>query len=64
MFKQFIDKVDGADLYMITSFLIFMAFFILVSIYLFIMDKGYLNKMQNLPLEDTSTHELQDVISI
>lgn len=64
MFKQFIDKVDGADLYMITSFLIFMAFFILVSIYLFIMDKGYLNKMQNLPLEDTSTQELQDVISI
>ena len=64
MFKQFIDKVDGADIYMITSFLIFMAFFVLVSIYLFVLDKGYLNKMQNLPLEDTSNNELQDVISI
>ncbi|NBA73960.1 hypothetical protein GOQ04_00260 [Emticicia sp. ODNR4P] len=64
MFKQFIDKVDGADIYMITSFLIFMAFFVLVSIYLFIMDKSYLNKMQNLPLEDGNHNELQDVISI
>jgi hypothetical protein len=63
MFKQFIDKVEGADTFMITSFIIFMAFFVAVSLYLFVMDKNYLTKMQNLPLEDNQD-DYKDVISI
>ncbi|WP_026994988.1 hypothetical protein [Flectobacillus major] len=63
MFKQFIDKVEGADTFMITSFIIFMAFFVVVSLYLFVMDKNYLTKMQNLPLEDNQD-DYKDVISI
>ncbi len=52
MFKQFIDKVEGADTFMITSFLMFMLFFVLVGLYLLVMDKSYLRKMEALPLED------------
>ncbi len=52
MFKQFIDKVEGADTFMITSFLMFMLFFVLVGLYLLVMDKSYLRKMETLPLED------------
>jgi cbb3-type cytochrome oxidase subunit 3 len=56
MFRQFLDKVQGADIPMITSLLIFFIFFILVGTYLFIVDKSHLNYMSNLPLnEDQNT---------
>ncbi len=56
MFRQFLDKVQGADIPMITSLLIFFIFFILVGTYLFIVDKKHLNYMSHLPLnEDQNT---------
>jgi cbb3-type cytochrome oxidase subunit 3 len=56
MFRQFLDKVQGADIPMITSLLIFFIFFILVGTYLFVVDKKHLNYMSNLPLnEDQNT---------
>jgi hypothetical protein len=50
MFKQFIDKVDGADVYMVGSFVTFMVFFALVSVYLLISDKKTMQKMAEMPL--------------
>lgn len=52
MFRQFLDKVQGADIPMITSLLIFFIFFILVGTYLFIVDKKYLHYMSSLPLNE------------
>lgn len=52
MFKQFIDKIPGADLYMVTSFLTFLTFFVLVGLYLLIMDKKHIQYLSELPLED------------
>lgn len=52
MFRQFLDKVQGVDIPMITSLLIFFIFFILVGTYLFIVDKKHLKYMSNLPLND------------
>lgn len=49
MFRQFLDKVQGADIPMITSLLIF---FILVGTYLFIVDKKHLHYMSSLPLNE------------
>lgn len=54
MFKQFISKIPGADVYMIGSFLTFFAFFILVGLYLFLADKRHLQQMSNLPLDDAT----------
>ncbi|MES2519941.1 MAG: hypothetical protein V4585_17625 [Bacteroidota bacterium] len=55
MFKQFLDKMQGADIPMITSLLIFFVFFLLVGTYLFIIDKKHLTYMSNLPLNEEQT---------
>ncbi|MCU0468679.1 MAG: hypothetical protein MUF58_08760 [Arcicella sp.] len=55
MFRQLLDKVQGADIPMITSLLIFFVFFILVGTYLFIIDKKHLSYMSNLPLNEEPT---------
>ncbi len=52
MFKQFLDKVQGADIPMITSLLIFFVFFILVGTYLFVIDKNHVKYMSHLPLNE------------
>lgn len=52
MFKQFISSIPGADVYMIFSLLTFLLFFLLVGVYLVLMDRGYRETMENLPLND------------
>ena len=52
MFKQFISYIPGADIFMISSLFIFIAFFVLVGLYLLWMDPIHRVKMENLPLEN------------
>ncbi len=52
MFKQFLKVVEGADFFMVTSFLIFLAFFIVVAIWLLKVDKNYIEKAKQVPLND------------
>jgi len=52
MFKQFIDKSLGADVYLITSLGIFLVFFLVVTVLLFTMNKKHVNYMSKLPLND------------
>jgi len=54
MFKQFISTIPGADIYMIGSFLTFLFFFVLVGLYLLIADKGHIQRMGQLPLDDST----------
>lgn len=54
MFKQFISKIPGADVYMVGSFLTFFVFFLLVGLYLLLVDKGHLREMGNLPLDEAT----------
>lgn len=51
MFKQFLDKVTGADIWMVSSMVVFMAFFVGVSIYLMSADKKHIDEMKNMPLD-------------
>jgi hypothetical protein len=53
MFRQFIDKAIGADVYLITSLWIFLIFFILVTVMLFKMNKDHIRHMSELPLADS-----------
>lgn len=55
MFKQFIDKIPGADVYMVASFLTFFVFFVLVGLYLWRVDKGQMGQMSRLPFDDSPT---------
>ena len=52
MFKQFLNKVQGADIPMVTSLLIFFIFFLLLGVYLIIMDKNHEKYMSDLPIND------------
>jgi|GEM_PF-889390 len=54
MFKQFIAKLPGADVYMVTSFLTFLVFFCLVGLYLVLVDRRHIDQVSRLPLDDTT----------
>jgi hypothetical protein len=55
MFKQFLDNVPGADSWMIASLLTFFLFFVLVGVYLFIVDRPYVRRMSRLPLDESES---------
>lgn len=52
MFKQFIDRSSGVDVYLITSLGIFLVFFLAVTILLFMMKNTHIKYMSALPLND------------
>lgn len=52
MFKQFIDKVAGSEVYLISSLGIFLVFFVLVALMLFLMKKEHIDHMSKLPLNN------------
>lgn len=58
MFKQ-INNLAGGELYLITSLLIFLVFFIVVTIFIIKLSKNHISVMSNLPIEDqqTTTYE-------
>ena len=52
MFKYILQSVENMDLMAIGPMLLFVIFFILVSIYAVRKDKSYIDKMGHLPLEE------------
>lgn len=57
MFRQFISKIPGADVFMIGSFLTFLIFFVLVGVYLLVVDKQYIRQMGDMPLDNPKPDE-------
>ena len=51
MFKQITD-LSGGEYYLITSLLIFMVFFILIGVYLLKLNKNYIKKMSEMPINE------------
>jgi hypothetical protein len=51
MFKQFVNNVAGADVWMVASMVIFILFFAGVLLYLIKGNKDYFKKMEKLPIE-------------
>ncbi|MGE6219071.1 hypothetical protein [Nubsella zeaxanthinifaciens] len=60
MFKQ-IKDLAGGEFYLILSLLIFMAFFILVTVYLLKMNKQHLVEMSNLPISEPQNNGYEEV---
>ncbi len=60
MFKQ-IKDLAGGEFYLIASLLIFMAFFIMVAIYLIKMNKTHIVEMSNLPINEPQPDEYEEV---
>jgi cbb3-type cytochrome oxidase subunit 3 len=57
MFRQFVDKMTGNDIYLITSLLIFFIFFVAVAALLIRMNKKHIAYMSNLPLNEDPKDE-------
>jgi cytochrome c oxidase cbb3-type subunit 4 len=51
MFKEVLQSIEGIEIYTIVSMIIFILFFIGMTIWLFKVDKKYIKDMSELPLE-------------
>jgi cytochrome c oxidase cbb3-type subunit 4 len=51
MIKDLLQSVEGITIYPIISLIVFVLFFALIIIWMFRVDKNYIKKMENLPLE-------------
>ncbi len=47
-----LERIQGVEIYPIISLLIFFIFFVVMAYLVFNLDKGYINDMKNMPLED------------
>ena len=52
MFKQFLENAEGNQGYLLSSFGIFLLFFILVGVYVLTVKKEEIRYMSELPLKD------------
>jgi cytochrome c oxidase cbb3-type subunit 4 len=51
MFKEVLQSIEGIEFYTIVSMIIFILFFIGMTLWLFKVDKKYIKTMSELPLE-------------
>jgi len=51
MFKEVLQSIEGIEFYTIVSMIIFILFFIGMTIWLFKVNKNYIKDMSELPLE-------------
>jgi cytochrome c oxidase cbb3-type subunit IV len=52
MFKEVLQSIEGVEFYTIVSMVIFIFFFVGMTIWLFKVDKKYIKTMSELPLEE------------
>ena len=52
MFKEVLQSIEGVEFYTIVSMIIFILFFIGMSIWLFKVDRNYIKTMSELPLNE------------
>jgi cbb3-type cytochrome oxidase subunit 3 len=55
--RQFLNGVQGVDVYLIISLFIFLTFFVGVAIWFFKVDKKHIEKMSQIPLEEEKESE-------
>ena len=60
MDKQVLQSIAGVDIYPVISLIIFFVFFLLILGWIFTLNKSYITKMENLPLEDDSCSETKN----
>ncbi len=51
MIQQYLESIENIDVFAIASMLIFVCIFMVVVIWIFKIDKKYINKMKNLPFD-------------
>lgn len=51
MFSEYLEKIENIGIYPAIALVIFFVLFIILVIWVFRMDKRYIHKMKNLPLD-------------
>jgi cytochrome c oxidase cbb3-type subunit IV len=51
MIQQYLESIENIDVFAIAAMFIFVIIFIAVVIWIFRIDKKYINKMENLPFD-------------
>ncbi|UKT64714.1 hypothetical protein [Pedobacter mucosus] len=59
MFNQ-IKDLAGGEIYLITSLLMFMVFFVIVGLYLFKLNKRHIEVMSALPIHENNPQENEE----
>jgi len=54
MFEQFTKGLSGSQVYLISSMIVFVVFFVVVTVVLIRLKKQHINHMGQLPLEDST----------
>lgn len=58
MYKEILQSIEGVEIYPIISLIVFILFFIVVTIRLIKMDKNFINKMKQLPLNNEENNKI------
>lgn len=58
MYKEILQSIEGVEIYPIISLIVFVLFFIVVTIRLIRMDKNYINEMKQLPLNNEDNKKI------
>lgn len=51
MIQHYLESIENIEIFAIAAMLIFVAVFIAVVVWIFKIDKKYINKMENLPFD-------------
>lgn len=49
--KQYAETIVGIEVYPLVSMMIFILFFLAVTVYVLVLSKGYVKEMEEMPLE-------------
>ncbi len=52
MFKHYFERIQNIEIWPVISLVLFFVFFIGMLVWIFTLDKKYIDKMKGLPLED------------
>jgi len=60
MYKEILQSIDNIAIWPVISFVIFFLFFFCLMWWVFTTDKNVINKIKNLPLEESDARELSN----
>ena len=55
MFKHYFERIENVETGPIIALVLFFLFFLVMLFWIFRLDKKFINKMKNLPLEEDNT---------
>ncbi|KXK54421.1 MAG: cbb3-type cytochrome c oxidase subunit IV [Chlorobi bacterium OLB5] len=55
MYKKVLENITGIEIYPEISLIIFFVFFLLILGWIFTLNKSYIKKMENIPLDESET---------